>query len=118
MRLVSADGVIARPFAVIQTLAQRERAFMKWSSDWHESLSERAIIVMLTMNEQETIYPPLPSCHFKGGYMNTPDQLTRIIKRATFTLAILCLSAAAAFAQKTDPKKTAESVRHAQEAAN
>ena len=50
--------------------------------------------------------------------MNTPDQLTRIIKRATFTLAVLCLSAAAAFAQKTDPKKTAESTRHAQEAAD
>ncbi|HEX3144303.1 MAG TPA: lipid-binding SYLF domain-containing protein, partial [Pyrinomonadaceae bacterium] len=50
--------------------------------------------------------------------MNTPDQLTRIIKRATFTLAILCLSAAAVLAQKTDPKKTAESTRHAQEAAD
>src|SRR5438552_8516143 len=35
MRFVGADRVIARPFAIVQALAQRERSFMKWSSNRH-----------------------------------------------------------------------------------
>lgn len=50
--------------------------------------------------------------------MNTPDELTRLIKRAIITLAILCVATATALAQKTDPKRAAESAKHSQEAAD
>jgi len=36
VHLVDADGVIARPLAIAQALAQRQRAFMKSSSDRHD----------------------------------------------------------------------------------
>ena len=50
--------------------------------------------------------------------MNTPDELTRLMKRAIITLAVLCLTATGAFGQKTDPKRAAESAKHAQQAAD
>src|SRR5258708_4466918 len=37
MHLVDVDGVIARPFAVVQAFAQRQRSFMKRGSDRQES---------------------------------------------------------------------------------
>ena len=49
--------------------------------------------------------------------MITPDELTCIIRRATFAVAVLCLAAGLVTAQKTDPKRAAESAKHAQEAA-
>src|SRR2546421_193709 len=80
-------------------------------------LSERAIIVMLTMNEQETISPAQIDLIREGGCMKTVE-LTRMIKRATLVAAVLCFATAIASAQKTGPKRAAEAAKHAQEAAD
>ncbi len=50
--------------------------------------------------------------------MRTTVEPTRIIKRVTVAAAVLCLAAGFATAQKTDPKRVAESARHAQDAAD
>ena len=45
-------------------------------------------------------------------------ELTRMIKCAALAVAILCFAVSIATAQKTDPKRAAESAQHAQEAAD
>ena len=50
--------------------------------------------------------------------MKRTVELTQVIKRATILVAVLCLAACIAAAQKTDPKRMAESAKHAQEAAD
>jgi lipid-binding SYLF domain-containing protein len=50
--------------------------------------------------------------------MNRAVELTQMIKRGALAVAFLCLAAGIASAQKTDPKRAAESSKHAQEAAN
>src|SRR5436190_1338751 len=50
--------------------------------------------------------------------MKRAVELTRMIKRATVAVAVLCLAAGIATAQKTDPKRVAESSKHSQEAAD
>ena len=50
--------------------------------------------------------------------MKTTVELTRMIKRATIAIAVLCFAASIGLAQKTDPKRAAESAKHSQEAAD
>jgi lipid-binding SYLF domain-containing protein len=50
--------------------------------------------------------------------MKRTIELTGIVKSATLPVAVLFLATSIAFAQKTDPKRVAESARHAQEAAD
>src|SRR4051812_35140229 len=50
--------------------------------------------------------------------MKTRVELSHCIKRAALAVAVLCCAAAVATAQKTDPKRVAESSKHAQEAAD
>ena len=42
VHFVDADGVIARPLAVVQAFAKRQSALVKCSSDGHDSSWERA----------------------------------------------------------------------------
>jgi lipid-binding SYLF domain-containing protein len=80
-------------------------------------LSERAIIVMLTTSEQENNLSPGAFEH-RGGRMQQPLKAGRVIHRTIFILAILLIATVIATAQKTDPKRAAESAKHAQEAAD
>jgi lipid-binding SYLF domain-containing protein len=50
--------------------------------------------------------------------MKRTDEIIRLTRRATIAVAVLCFVASIATAQKTDPKRAAESARHAQEAAD
>ena len=43
VRLVGADGVVARPLAVVQALAERERALVDGGSDRHAAIYARAM---------------------------------------------------------------------------
>ena len=50
--------------------------------------------------------------------MKRAIELTRMINRATSVAAVLCFAVSIASAQKTDPKRLAESAKHAQQAAD
>jgi len=50
--------------------------------------------------------------------MKRTIEFTSVVKSATFAVAVLCFAASIAIAQKTDPKRAAESARHAQQAAD
>src|SRR5213078_1625662 len=54
----------------------------------------------------------------RGGRMQQPLRTGRVIHRTIFTVAILLFATVIATAQKTDPKRAAESAKHAQEAAD
>src|SRR5689334_23219582 len=77
MCLVGADGVVTRPFAIVETLAQRKCSFMKWSADRHAVLSERAIISILRTREQDSS-PHIPRLgdSRKGSYVSINQRKT------------------------------------------
>src|SRR5207302_5918248 len=118
MSLVCADGVISRPLAVVETLAQRQRSFVKWSTDRHRSvlLSGRAIISMLATREQEKLLHESPRKKLMEGIL-----MNVLIKRFAFigvVAALLSLGVANTQAQTNNAKKLADATRHAQQAAD
>src|SRR5215831_2865746 len=80
-------------------------------------LSERAIIDMLTLSEQENISIPPAQPNKEGGYMQTPVKTVRVLNRTILAAVILTCATIIASAQ-TDPKRAAESAKHAQEASD
>ena len=50
--------------------------------------------------------------------MYRTDEIIRFTRRAAIAVAVLCFGAVMATAQKTDPKRAAESAKHSQEAAD
>jgi lipid-binding SYLF domain-containing protein len=72
---------------------------------------------MLTTSEQENNLSPSAFEH-NGGRMQQTLRTGRVIHRTIFTVAILLFATVIATAQKTDPKRAAESAKHAQEAAD
>jgi SH3 domain-containing YSC84-like protein 1 len=50
--------------------------------------------------------------------MKKTVEVTRMIKRWTIVIAVLCFAASIGLAQKIDPKRAAESAKHSQEAAD